>query len=56
MQVDPTRQVFLARIAVCEVWNSAQVHDLGMSIHAPALTSQAQVMQQRFEPLWQLLL
>jgi hypothetical protein len=38
------------------VWNSAQVHELGMSVHAHALTSQAQVMQQRFEPLWLLLL
>jgi hypothetical protein len=43
---------FWARIAVCVVWNSAQVHDLEMSVHAPALTSQAQVMQLRFELLW----
>ena len=43
---------FGARIAVCVVWNSVQVHDLGMGVHTPALTSQVQVMQQRFEPLW----
>jgi hypothetical protein len=32
--------------------NSVQVYDLVTNIHAPALISQAQVMQQRFELLW----